>query len=201
MPISTQRVENKSARRNQSDRVRSGVIIAATMQLPKRHLTKHRRARLIAWTLAMLAWLAWVFSADRAPRRRHMRRRYGFLSLDRLARNVALLIIIRATEVGRIRRYSSSDRICTHVRGRDVRLRHLTRSLIGGRLRRALKHGDFTTRVAILTSALRHLDAWAGHHAARRRKGMTRLWPKRAAPSSTPLFTLAAPPAFLADSS
>lgn len=171
------------------------------MHLPKRHLTKHRRARLIAWSFAMLAWLAWVFSADRAPQRRHMRRRYGFISLDRLARNVALLIIIRSTEVGSVRRYSSNDRTPSHVRGRDVRPRHIIRSLIGGRLRRALKHGDFTTRVAILTSALRHLDAWAADHAAHRRKGITRLWPKRTAPSSTPLVVLAAPPAFLADSS
>lgn len=171
------------------------------MHLPKRHLTKHRRARLIAWTLAMLAWLAWVFSADRAPKRRHMRRRYGFISLDRLARNIALLIIIRSAEVGRVRRYSSSNRTPSHVRGRDVRPRHVLRSIIGGHLRRALKHGDFTARVAILTSALRRLDAWAAHHAARRRKGMTRLWPKGVAPSSTPLITLAAPAPFLADSS
>jgi hypothetical protein len=33
------------------------------MHLPKRHLTKHHRARLVAWTLAMLAWMAEVLFA------------------------------------------------------------------------------------------------------------------------------------------
>jgi len=171
------------------------------MQLPKRHLTKHRRARLIAWTLAMLAWFAWVFSAGGAPKRRHMRQRYGFISLDGLARNVALLIIVRAAELGGVRRYRSNP-FFSRLRGRHRWPRHITRSIIGARLRRALKHRDFTTRVAILARALRRLDAWAERHARRRRRGMTRLWPMRAAPTSAaPLVTLAVTPAFLADSS
>jgi hypothetical protein len=171
------------------------------MQLQKRHLSKHRRARLTAWTLAILAWLAWVFSADRAPKRRHMRKRYGFISLDRLARRVALLVIIRAVELGGIRRYKSNP-FFLRLRGRDRWPRHVTRSLIGGRLRRALKHESFSARVAILTDALNYLDLWAARHAARRRRGMTRLWPLLAAPTpAAPIAALAAPAAFLADSS
>ena len=30
----------------------------------------------------MVSWLAGMLSADRAPQRRHMRKRYGFISLD-----------------------------------------------------------------------------------------------------------------------
>jgi hypothetical protein len=170
------------------------------MHLPKRHLTKHRRARLIAWTLAMLAWLAWVFSADRAPKRRHMRKRYGFISLDRLARAVALLIVVRASE--RAGRRTTSNPFFARIRGRQRWPRHVTRSVIGARLRRALKHRDFTTRVAILIDALRRIDIWTATQVSRRRRGMTRLWPIHAAPqAAVPLITLAATPAFLADSS
>jgi hypothetical protein len=170
------------------------------MHLPKRHLSKHRRARLIAWTLAMLAWLAWVFSADRAPKRRHMRRRYGFISLDRLARTVALLIVVRASEFAG--RRTTSNPFFARIRGRQCWPRHVTRSVIGARLRRALKHEDFTTRVAILVDALRRIDIWAATRVPRRRRGMTRLWPIRAAPeAAAPLITLAATSAFLADSS
>jgi hypothetical protein len=130
------------------------------MRLPKRLLTKHRRARLIAWTLAVLAWLAWVFSAGGAPNRRHMRQRYGFISLDRLARNIALLIIVRAAEIGGVKRYRSNP-FFSRLRGRHRWPRHVTRSIIGARQRRALRHSDVTTRVAILTGALHRLDAWA----------------------------------------
>jgi hypothetical protein len=170
------------------------------MQFPKRHLTKHRRARLIAWSLAMLAWLAWVFSADRAPRRRHMRRRYGFMSLDGLARTVALLIVSRAGDLARTRR--KANPFFARIRGRDRWPRHVRRSLIGGRLRRALKHKDFPTRVAILSDALRRLDLWAARHVERIRHGLTRLWPIRAIPATaTPLAACAVLASFFADSS
>jgi hypothetical protein len=171
------------------------------MQLHKPHATRHYRARLIAWTLGLLAWLTSVFSADRAPSRRHMRRRYGFISLDRLARDTALLILIRAAELGRMRRYCA-DPFLKRTRGRDVAPPHLVRSLIGSRLRRAFKHRSFSARVAILSGALRRLDAWAGRFIGRMRRGMTRLWAQPAKPRpAAPLTMLAAPAAFFADSS
>ena len=170
------------------------------MQFQKRHLTKHRRARLIAWSLAILAWVAWVFSADRAPSRRHMRQRFGFISLEGLARNVAMLILIRAAELAGVR-YRQKP-FFSHIRGRQLWPRHALRSVIGGRLRRALKHKDFTTRVAILTDALRRLDVWAARHVRRARRGRTRLWAIAPAPApAVPIITLARPATFLADSS
>jgi hypothetical protein len=171
------------------------------MHLPKRHISKHRRARLVAWSLAMLAWLAWVFSADRAPKRRHMRRRYGLMSLDRLAQMLALLIVVRAGELACTGRYRANP-FFNRVRGRQAWPRHALRATIGGRLRRALKHKCFTTRVAILTDAARRLDAWAAPYVDRLRLGMTRLWSVRTKPRpAAPLIWLAATSAFFADTS
>jgi hypothetical protein len=170
------------------------------MHLQKRHLSKHRRARLIAWTLAILAWVAWVFSAERAPKRRHMRQRYGFISLDRLARTVALLVVSRAGELARMRRRANP--FFARVRGRQRWPRHIKRSIIGARLRQRLKHADFATRVAILAAAAANLDAWAVAHIKKLRRGMTRLWAIAPAPvPAVPLITLARAPAFFADSS
>jgi hypothetical protein len=171
------------------------------MHLPKHHVSKHRRARLIAWTLAMLAWIAWALSAATAPKRRHVRRRYGFISLDRLARTVAMLIVSRACDLARLRR-GAGNRFFNRIGGRAMWPRHARRSIIGGRLRRALKHGNVSARIAILTDALRRIDAWAAPLARRLRRGMTKLWPRRAAPAgAVPLVVLVAVPAFLADSS
>jgi hypothetical protein len=155
----------------------------------------------MAWTLAMLAWIAWAFSAATAPKRRHIRRRYAFISLDRLARAVALLIISRAGDLAHKRRRDRNP-FFNRVRGRQVWPRHAQRSIIGARLRRALKHESFTTRIAILTDALRRIDAWAAPLVNRLRRGMTKLWPRRTAPTpAIALVALAAVPAFFADSS
>jgi hypothetical protein len=149
----------------------------------------------------MLAWIAWVLSAERAPNRRHVRRRYGFMSLDVLARRLALLIVVRAGELARVRRQRANP-FFSRVRGRQVWPRHITRSIIGGRLRRALKHKDFATRVTILLDAARRLDVWAAQHAKRLRHGMTRLWAVRLKPEpDSPAADLACPSAVFADSS
>jgi hypothetical protein len=169
------------------------------MNFIPRHLPKHARARLIAWTLAMLAWLAWAMSGAAAPKRRHIRRRYRFISLDRLARTTAMLIISRAGDLAR-KRFGRRNPFFNRVRGRARWPRHVMRSLIGGRLRRALKHESFTTRVAILADALRRIDAWAAPLVKRVRRGMTKLWPRRTAPGApAPVVALAVPPAFFAD--
>lgn len=171
------------------------------MHLQKRHFPKHARARLIVWTLAMLAWIAWALSGATAPKRRHIRRRYRYFSLDRLARTVALLIVSRAGDLARLRR-GHGNPFFNRVRGRARWPRHAERSIVGGRLRRALQHESFSARVAILTDALRRIDAWAAPLVKRIRHGMTRLWPRLTAPASTiPLVALAFAPAFFDDSS
>lgn len=149
----------------------------------------------------MLAWIAWAVSSAASPKRRHIRRRYRFISLDRLTRTVALLIISRAGDLAR-RRHEKANPFFNRVRGRARWPRHVFRSLIDGRLRRALKHRDFTARIALLSDALRRIDAWAAPLVKRLRHGMTKLWPRRTAPSDhAPLVALAMGPAFLADSS
>jgi hypothetical protein len=171
------------------------------MHLAKRHLPKHARARLIAWTLAMLAWIAWALSAATTPNRRHIRRRYGFVSLDRLARTVALLIVSRAADLAHRRRRDRNP-FFNRVRGRQVWPRHVQRSIIGARLRRALKHKNFTSRVALLTDALKRIDVWAAPVVKRLRDGMTKLWPRHTNPTpATPLATLIAAQASFADTS
>lgn len=148
----------------------------------------------------MLAWVAWALSGATAPKRRHIRRRYGFISLDRLARTAAMLIVSRAGELARRRR--ARNPFFNRVRGRARWPRHVMRSIIGGRLRRALKHDNFSVRVAILADALRRIDAWAAPIAKRLRRGMTKLWPRRITPrNDAPLFVQPAAPAFVADSS
>ena len=104
---------------------------------PLIRLSPHRRARLIAWTLAMLAWVHAVFFDGQIMSRRRLRQRGGFLSLDRIARVVTQLIILRAAELAGFRRHG---RISFRQHGADLWPRHLRRSAIGARIRRALKH-------------------------------------------------------------
>jgi hypothetical protein len=51
------------------------------MKLHRRPITKHQRARLIAWTLAMLMWMASVLKGA-AFTPRHQRQRAERMSLD-----------------------------------------------------------------------------------------------------------------------
>ena len=136
-------------------------------------LNPHRRARLIAWTLAMLAWVHAVFFNDRIMSRRQLRKRGCFLSLDGLARMVTRLILIRAAELLGPRQ---PRKRMVRVRGEDLRRRHLVRSVIGSRLRRAFKHRDVRERVAILIAALKTLDLWAARFAKRLARRVTKLW-------------------------
>jgi hypothetical protein len=166
------------------------------MQIQKRHLSRHRRQRLVLWALAMLTWIASVF-AGKAISLRHAHQR-GDISLDWITRMVMQLAIIRAGELARLRR----RRPTFFKRGRDLRRRHLLRSVIGSRLRRKLKHKDLATRIAILIAALRDLDSIARPLAQRMRRGLARLWAITAGPMLADI-TLEAPPSppALADSS
>jgi hypothetical protein len=140
------------------------------MQIHKRHLTRHRRQRLVLWALAMLTWIASVF-AGKAIATRHAQQR-GDVSLEWIARMVMHLVVIRAGELARLRR----RRFTFFKHGRDLRRRHLLRSVIGSRLRRKLAHKDIAARIAMLIAALRDLDAIARPLAQRMRRRLTRLW-------------------------
>ena len=141
-------------------------------------LTPHRRARLIAWALAMLAWVHAVFVADRIMTRRQLRKRGCLLSLDGLARLVTRLILIRAAEIVGPRK---PRKRLFRDRGEDLKRRHFVRSVIGSRLRRAFKHRDVHQRIAILIAALKALDVWAARFAKRLARRVTKLWPIAAA--------------------
>ena len=142
------------------------------MQIAKRHLTRHRRQRIILWTLAMLTWIASALFGDRKVVARHWRQR-GDISFDALKRMVIDLMIIRAGELARMRRRT----LRFHKRGRDLRLGHLYRRVLGSKLRRALKRKDIAARVLTLIDVLRNLDRYAGLLAVRLRRRLTRLWP------------------------
>jgi hypothetical protein len=146
------------------------------MQTPRPYLTQHRRRRLVLWALAMLTWVASLF-AGRAPTRRHLAQR-GDVSLHGLAMMVKRLILVRAAEIAGMRR----GRLRFFKHGRDLRRRHMLRSVFGSRLRRALDHRDPGKRIAILIEALTRLDAWAARFAKRLRCGFGRLFSVAPAP-------------------
>src|SRR5262245_4341653 len=97
------------------------------MHIAKPILTQHRRARLIAWTLAMLAWLASVLFEGAPFTQRCARQRGKRMSLEGLARQVKLLIVSRGGELARLRRRKPGS----HYRGRSLRRPGRIRALIG----------------------------------------------------------------------
>lgn len=168
------------------------------MQTPRRHyLTQHRRQRLVLWALAMLMWIASVLASG-MPTRRHLRQRCRKMSIHALTRMVKHLILLRAADIAGIKR----TRRVFFKRGRDLRRPHLVRSILGSKLRRALKRRDLIQRIAILTDALINLDAWAARFAKRLGCGFMRLSsiPPAPTPAADILAPLASPPV-CADSS
>lgn len=168
------------------------------MKLHRRPISKHQRARLIAWTLAMLMWLASVL-AGAAFHPRHERQRAERMSLAYLTRRVKLLIVSRAIDFMRLR---PNRRIITAYRGRPVLRDGQLRALAGSRIARLLKRRCVLERVLALLAVLLDLDAHANSLAKRLKHGLTRRWPILLAPAqAAPLITLAAPDACFADSS
>jgi len=119
----------------------------------------------------MLSWIAAVLFAGRDVAARHMRQRYARVSIERVTRLVINLLLIRAHELAPVR--PGKPRYWRH--GRHLVARHFIRSLIGSKLRRALKPKDPATRVANLIAALRNLDSAAHQLAARMKRRLTRL--------------------------
>jgi hypothetical protein len=153
-------------------------------------LNQHRLRRLALWTLAVLSWIAAMLFSDRAVSLRHIQQRTGFISLAWLTDLVGKLLIARAAQLARLRR---RKRRVYWRHGRDLHRPHIIRSVLGARLRRALKHRDIAAWIANLTAVLRNLDAYAAPLAKRLRRGLTRLW--RIVPPIAPAMPLLGPPA------
>jgi len=168
------------------------------MQMHRPILTPHRLQRFILWTLAMLAWFGALMFVNAPLSPRHAMQR-GDISPAWLTRAVTALLIIRALHIlGRTPR----PRVYYWVRNFGRRPSHFGRSLLGARLRRALKHKDPATHVARLVALLRNLDGYAGHLARCLRGRRRRLL--RLTPPIAPATALASSPPCapaLADSS
>jgi hypothetical protein len=141
------------------------------MQLQKRPLSKHQRARLIAWTLTMLAWLAQVLCANVLFTPRHERQRATRMSLERLTRQVEMLIISRARDMLPPRRAGART-----YRGLSLTPHAVIRAVIGVRMRGQLRRTDIVEHCLALMHALTHIDTFAKLIAKRLRRGLTRRW-------------------------
>jgi hypothetical protein len=161
-------------------------------------LPLHRRARLIAWTLAMLAWLAGVLTGN-ILKPRHARQRAERASLWFLARRVHLLIISRAMDF--VRRQPLRVRAPLQ-RGRSIAQPGLMRALIGAKLRRAFKKKSVLDSIFAMIHALRNLDDFARAMAQRIRRKLTRRLPKAYRPvCAEPVLALGVCDVRFADSS
>jgi hypothetical protein len=152
---------------------------------PKPFITAHRLARLNAWARLWLMWIAGVWAAwwsggGRADAR----------ALDSLARRAGQMIMINAAA-----RYRGAPRSRhRHGRLKPVRLR----TILGARLRRALRARDLPARLFAILSVMRDLDRAVARLLSRLPRGLTRLrviLPARThAPRliAAPSFTLAA---------
>lgn len=172
------------------------------MNFTPRPLSTHRRARLIAWALAMLVWLAQVWFGAALLRPRHARQRASRMSLVGLKRMVKKLIIVRAIDLARRRWRAPRKRA---YRGRAIALPNgVIRALIGAQVHHKLKRRQIGECIAVLIHALHHLDAYAALVAKRLKRGLTRRWLALFALPRAPdarVASLAALAAFTADSS
>jgi hypothetical protein len=176
------------------------------MNKPPSPFNPHRIARLIAWLQAMLAWAASVLFTDVAQSRRRIRQRYGFLSLDPLARLVRDLAIVRAADLMHLRarpRFRGVRNAAAHGFRRCTTRGAWRRAIAGSRLRNALKHRDPLQRIQRLLAAIADIDAFARRYLApRARRRLTRLFPLLVfAPPAAPLIALAAPEPYAANTS
>jgi len=145
------------------------------MKPHRRSITKHQRARLIAWTLAMLMWMASVFmGAAFTPR--HERQRAERMSLEFLKWRVKALIISRAVDFISIRWRRGSGG------GGKLKAGHI-RAVVGARLCRLLKRRDVLDCVRALLNVLLNLDAHAKSVAKRMKRGLSRRMPYRRPPA------------------
>lgn len=157
------------------------------MKLHRRPISKHQRARLIAWTLAMLMWMASVFmGAAFTPR--HERRRAERMSLEFLKWRVKALIISRAVDFISVRWRTGA----AQGGGGKLKAGHI-RAVVGARICRLLNRKDVLDCVRALLNVLLNLDAHAKSVAKRMKRGLSRRMRYRRKPAR-----VLAMPAFIA---
>jgi len=139
---------------------------------------KRKLARLIAAAWLTLAWIgAALFTDTLRIDRRHIRRRYYWLNLDRIARVIACLVVSRAgAMMPSVNRPPVRDFTGSGFKRRLRRTRML-RAFFGSKLRKALKHPDIARRYARLVRALLDIDALARRIVRRLKRGLSRLRP------------------------
>lgn len=168
------------------------------MQSPQPAITPHRFARIVLWAKRMLAWVALTLHSESAPRvmRRHIRQRYGFISLAWIERLVGALALIRAAKIARLKPLKRAPAHTAAPSGFHRRAPRAggRRATLGGRFRKALKRRDPRERLHCLLSALSDIDAFARRYLVKR--GLRRLTRRRpliiAAPPAQPLESLTA---------
>jgi len=140
-------------------------------------ITDHRLARLTLWALSILVWAAGALFGNGRAKRRHIRQRYGALSIGKLTHMVRNLLLIRAARFQRAPLMLKHWRIYTQPGFHRRRApRNKLRSIAGGRLRRFMTHGSLMQRLARLIRIVRNLDLYARRFMLRRvRNGATRL--------------------------
>jgi hypothetical protein len=145
---------------------------------PKPFITAHRLARLNAWARLWLMWVvgvwaAWWTRGGRADAR----------ALDPLARRVGTMIMINAA--ARFRPPQRSRH--RHGRLQPVRLR----TILGARLRRAMRGKDVPHRLVAILTLMRDLDRAVARLLKRLPRGLTRLRVLLPAPTQAPLIAAA----------
>ena len=157
---------------------------------------ERKLARLAAWAWLTLAWIgATLFGEAVRVDRRHIRRRFRWLELDRIAYVVSWLIIGRGHQlmhrlnVRPLRNYAAPGFT------RRIRRGHYRRTVFGSALRKALKHPNLAQRFARIVEALANIDRLARRIIHRLRRGMTRTCPMLAVrPPHASLSSVAAAP-------
>lgn len=166
-------------------------------------LNQHRASRVILWAQTLLSWaLLLLYSSKSQINRRHMRQRFGLLSIEHVKRTVCALIVVRAVEIAGLRGGSGRWRRNAPLGFRcRPRTAGIMRASIGARLRRALCHRDVRERIVRLLAAFSDIDGFARRYLVARGR-LTRLRPiVIAAPLASVCASLAAPTLRAADSS
>ncbi len=124
-------------------------------------ITERRLARLIAWTLLVLAWIAaFMFDREFRPGARRLHR-FAFLSLPALKRCVRNLIVVRAALLLPARPERARRNHAPAGFTRRLEPRQALRSIAGARLRRALRARAPGELISVLIAALRDIDTLA----------------------------------------
>jgi hypothetical protein len=147
---------------------------------PKPIITAHRLARLNAWARLWLAWVVGLFAAwwSRGER-------IGARDLDQLAHRVGRIVVVNAAA-----RFAPPPK-SRHRHGRLQRVR--VRTILGARLRRAMRGKDAPSRLFAILTVMRDLDRVVALLLKRLPRGLTRLRAVLPLPAAAAPFTPSAP--------